>query len=68
MPVRILTSGRGSSGESGFKASAEPATSIQKSICLDSIVSQSNSTDPFWILFQQYRPKDGVIGRQLVDS
>src|SRR5258706_4228400 len=34
----------------------ERATLIQKSICPDSIVSNSNSTVPFRRLFQHYRP------------
>jgi hypothetical protein len=38
------------------------ATSIQKSICSDSIVSNSDSTASFWRLFQRHRP-DSVIGR-----
>jgi hypothetical protein len=37
------------------KASVERARSIQKFICSDSIVSNSNSTALFWILFQHYR-------------
>jgi hypothetical protein len=35
----------------------EHATLIQKSICPDSIVSNSNSTVPFRRLFQHYQPK-----------
>jgi len=41
------------------------ATTIQKSICSDSIVSNSNSTASFWRLFQHYRP-DCDIGRPIL--
>jgi hypothetical protein len=36
------------------------ATLIQKSICPDSIVSNSNSTVPFRRLFQHYRPEPDI--------
>jgi hypothetical protein len=42
----------------------EHATLIQKSICPDSIVSNSNSTVPFRRLLQHYRP-DSDIGPNL---
>jgi hypothetical protein len=40
-----------------FKIKRNRASSIQKSICSDSIVSNSNSTASFWRLFQHHRSK-----------
>src|SRR5439155_5646904 len=46
----------------------EHATLIQKSICPDSIVPNSNSTVPFRRLFQHYRPTTRQVYNDVVGS